>query len=359
MEHPAKEEARNSVRPSWLVGSGFLFLILAILLFMVTVASVLYGAMSIPFSSLFDVLLDALGLQPDEEVIKGHRYIIVHLRLPRALFAILIGASLSVAGAMMQGLFRNPLADPGLLGVSSGAALGAALVIVLGFTLPVFPALTLPVFAFVGGVVATIVVMRLSFRGNKASVANMLLAGIAINAVCGAGTGLLVYMSDDEQLRTLTFWTMGSVGGASWDNLPYVVLFAFIPALVGLPLARSINALLLGESEAHLLGVKVERLKLIIIVLVCIMVGTSVSLTGMIGFVGLVVPHLCRQVFGADNRKVILGSLLLGATLLLGADLVSRTVVAPAELPIGIVTSIIGGPFFLSLLYRSRHRGMF
>ena len=259
----------------------------------------------------------------------------------------------------MQGLFRNPLADPGLLGVSSGAALGAAMVIVLGFTLPIFPLLTLPISAFAGGVIATIVVMRLSFRGRTANVANMLLAVIAINAICGAGTGLLVYMSDDEQLRSLTFWTMGSVGGASWSNLPYVAIFAFGPALIALPLAKSINALLLGESEAHLLGVNVEHLKILIIVLVCIMVGTSVSLTGMIGFVGLVVPHLCRLILGADNRKVFLGSLILGATLLLGADLISRTIVSPAELPIGIVTSIIGGPFFLSLLYRSRQGGIF
>ena len=168
-----------------------------------------------------------------------------------------------------------------------------------------------------------------------------------------------MYLSDDEQLRSLTFWTMGSVGGASWDNLPYAVALAFCPALVALPLGRSINALLLGESEAHLLGVNVERLKMLIILLVCIMVGTSVSLTGMIGFVGLVVPHLCRLLLGADNRRVILGSMLLGSTLLLGADIISRTIVSPAELPIGIVTSIVGGPFFLSLLYRSRQRGVF
>lgn len=321
--------------------------------------AVLYGSMSIPLSSLVGLAQESIGLESSTEVPAGHRYIIVHLRLPRALFAVLIGASISVAGAMMQGLFRNPLADPGLLGVSSGAALGAASVIVLGFSLPWLPALTLPIAAFTGGVIATIVVMQLSLRGSKASVANMLLAGIAINAVCGAATGLLVYISDDEQLRSLTFWTMGSVGGASWANLPYVLAFAFGPALVALPLGRAINALLLGEAEAHLLGVNVEQLKLLIIFLVCIMVGTSVSLTGMIGFVGLVIPHLCRILLGADNRRVILGSMLLGATLLLAADLISRTIVSPAELPIGIVTSIVGGPFFLSLLYRSRQRGMF
>ena len=332
---------------------------LALFLLVVTCLSILYGAMPIPFSSLLHIAQDAVGLLNEgESVPSGHRYVIVNLRLPRALLAILIGGSLSVAGAMMQGLFRNPLADPGLIGVSSGAALGASMVIVLGFSLPYFEFLTLPVAAFIGGILATVVVMRLSFSGSKAIVANMLLAGIAINAIAGACTGLLVYISDDEQLRSLTFWTMGSLGGATWQMLPYVFVFAFLPALVGLPLAKSINALLLGESEALLLGVNVEWLKRMIIVFVCIMVGTSVSLTGMIGFVGLVVPHLCRLMFGPDNRKVILGSILLGGNILLTADLISRTIVAPAELPIGIVTSIVGGPFFIYLLFRNRKTGL-
>jgi len=332
---------------------------LAVFSLAVTCLSILYGAMSIPFSSLLQIAQDAVGLSNEgDSAPPGHRYVIVNLRLPRALLAILIGGSLSVAGAMMQGLFRNPLADPGLIGVSSGAALGASMVIVLGFSLPHFEFLTLPIAAFVGGILATVVVMRLSFSGSKAIVANMLLAGIAINAIAGACTGLLVYISDDEQLRSLTFWTMGSLGGATWQMLPYVFVFAFLPALVGLPLAKSINALLLGESEALLLGVNVEWLKRMIIVFVCIMVGTSVSLTGMIGFVGLVVPHLCRLMFGPDNRKVILGSILLGGNILLTADLISRTIVAPAELPIGIVTSIVGGPFFIYLLFRNRKTGL-
>ena len=339
----------------------FVSLIGLLIVFLLTMIclSVLYGAMSIPVASLLQIAQDTVGAgQEGTAAPAGHRYVIVNLRLPRAVLAVLIGGSLSVAGAMMQGLFRNPLADPGLIGVSSGAALGASMVIVLGFSLPHFEFLTLPIAAFVGGILATVVVIRLSFSGSKAIVANMLLAGIAINAIAGACTGLLVYISDDEQLRSLTFWTMGSLGGATWQMLPYVFVFAFLPALVGLPLAKSINALLLGESEALLLGVNVEWLKRMIIVFVCIMVGTSVSLTGMIGFVGLVVPHLCRLMFGPDNRKVILGSLLLGGNILLTADLISRTIVAPAELPIGIVTSIVGGPFFIYLLFRNRKTGL-
>ena len=191
--------------------TSLLFAAMAVLLVVVATASVLLGSMDIPFSSLKGVIQESMGMEPSTEVPPGHRYVLVHLRIPRALFAITVGASLSVAGAMMQGLFRNPLADPGLLGVSSGAALGAASVIVLGWSLPFWSTLTLPIAAFAGGVIATVVVMQLSLRGGKASVANMLLAGIAINAVCGAATGLLVYISDDEQLRSLTFWTMLAV----------------------------------------------------------------------------------------------------------------------------------------------------
>lgn len=319
--------------------------------------SIAMGSISIPIESLFEMLLFKLDFLSETKVSTGHQYVIEHIRFPRTIFGIIIGASLSVAGAMMQGLFRNPLADPGLLGVSSGAALGAAVVIVLGFSVPFAPALTLPISAFLGGIIATVLVMRLSFTGAKANVSSMLLAGIAINAICGACTGLLVYISNDEQLRTLTFWTMGSLGAANWANLPYVFVLSFCPVFIALGLSRSINAMLLGESEAMLLGVNVEQIKVLIVVLVCIMVGTCVALTGLIGFVGLVVPHLCRLIFGPDNRKVILGSIFLGGNILLGADIISRTIVSPAELPIGIVTSIVGGPFFLSLLFSRKHLG--
>ena len=333
------------------------FGLLAAVLFVISCLSVSLASISIPVSALYDMALFELGVVDEIDVPTGHQYVIKHLRLPRTIFGVLIGASLSVAGAMMQGLFRNPLADPGLLGVSSGAALGASLAIVLGFTLPMFPALTLPISAFIGGVVATVLVMKLSFSGAKANVSSMLLAGIALNAICGACTGLLVYISNDEQLRTLTFWSMGSLGAANWENLPYVFALAFVPVFVAIGLSKSINAMLLGESEALLLGVNVEQIKIVIVVLVCVMVGTCVSLTGLIGFVGLVVPHLCRLIFGPDNRKVIAGSLFLGGNILLGADIISRTIVSPAELPIGIVTSIVGGPFFLSLLFKSRKLG--
>ena len=330
-----------------------------VFLVIMSIASIIFGSVEIPLSSLFAVLRDAMGFESEVELLSGHRYIIVDLRLPRTIFAISIGAALSVSGAMMQGLFRNPLADPGLIGVSSGAALGAASVIVLGWTLPGLPDLTLQLAAFVGGIITTAVVMWLSFRAGTASVTNMLLAGVAINALCGALTGMLIYVADDEKLRTLTFWTMGSLGGSTWGELPYLLGLTLAPSLFCISLGRMIDALMLGESEAQLLGVNVERLKYMIVLLVCLTMGASVSLTGMIGFVGLVVPHICRLILGSGNQRVFIGSMLLGASLLLTADLLARLLVSPAELPIGIVTSVVGGPFFLFLLYRTRRAGLF
>ena len=319
--------------------------------------SVVAGTVPIAWTSLFDILLHSAGIIEETTVPSGEAYIINYLRLPRSIFGVLVGSSMAIAGALMQGLFRNPLADPGLIGVSSGAALGAAVVIVLGFTLPLAPVLTLPIFAFCGGVLATVIVMRLSMINGRTNIGNMLLAGIAINAIAGSATGLLVYVANDEQLRSLTFWTMGSLGSANWDNLPFLAALAFVPAVIGLSLGKTLNAFLLGENEALLLGVPVEKIKYLVIVIVCLIIGTCVSLTGMIGFIGLVVPHLCRMIFGPDNQKVLLGSLLLGASLLVGADLISRTIVSPAELPIGIVTSLVGGPFFLWLLFQKKFLG--
>ena len=324
----------------------------------VTLLSLANGALAIPWDSVVRIILSEVGLIEGEVFDRGQHGVLMEIRFPRTLLAILVGGGLSVSGALMQGLFRNPLADPGLLGVSSGAALGAALVIVLGGTLGWTATWSLPVAAFVGATVSTLCVMRLSTVGSRTVVANMLLAGIAINAIAGAATGFLVYLADDDQLRDLTFWTLGSFGGAGWQDIKLGLGLIALPTVLALFLARSLNVMLLGESAAYMLGVKIQKLKNIIVVIVCVIVGCSVSLSGMIGFVGLVVPHLCRLLLGPDNLKVVPASMLLGATLLLGADLVSRLLIIPAELPIGIVTSIIGGPFFLALLSTNRKKGL-
>ncbi|WP_328728613.1 FecCD family ABC transporter permease [Falsiroseomonas algicola] len=280
------------------------------------------------------------------------------IRAPRVLLAALVGAGLGAAGAAMQGLFRNPLADPALIGVSSGAALAAVAAIVLGGT--VFGAAAgllglwlLPLAAFLGGLGATLLMARLGSIGGVASVATLLLAGVAVNALAGALTGLLIFMADDRQVRDITFWTLGSLAGARWQHLPVILLLVGLPSLVLCALARPLNALLLGEAEAYHLGVPVESLKRLAIILAAIAVAAGVAFTGLIGFVGLVVPHLVRLAFGSDHRIVLPGAALLGAALLVLADLAARSLAAPAELPVGVVTALIGAPFFLWLLRRS------
>lgn len=333
-------------------------LLLVALLVVLIFLSLSNGALNVSLEESFHIVLKMIGFESDFPIKRTHYGVLVEIRMPRTLLAVMVGAGLSVSGALMQGLFRNPLADPGLVGVSSGAALGAALVIVLGWSIPGMGYSTLPIAAFIGSVISTVCVIRLSKVGSKTVVANMLLAGIAINSIAGAGTGILIYLADEDQLRDLTFWTLGSFGAASWSDVQLATFIVLLPTLLALFLSKTLNVMLLGEAQAYMLGVKLEKLKGIIVVLVCLIVGSCVSMTGMIGFVGLVVPHLCRLMFGPDNRKVVPASILLGAGLLLGSDFISRLIIMPAELPIGIVTSIVGGPFFLALLSMNRKQGM-
>ena len=257
----------------------------------------------------------------------------------------------------MQGLFRNPLADPGLIGISSGAALAVAIVIVLaGPFAGVLGLYGLSIAAFVGGLTASMLIFRFAQLTGTFSVTYMLLAGIAINALAGAGVGFLTYLSNDEQLRSLTFWTMGSLGGALWLTVA-VAATVILPAIFFLfRNAQEINILLLGENEARHLGVNNERLKLVIIICTALSVGAAVAVSGIIGFIGLVVPHLMRLTIGPDHRLLLPASALFGAFLLLVADTIARTVVSPAEMPVGILTSLIGGPFFLWLLVKQYSR---
>lgn len=285
--------------------------------------------------------------------------VIYDIRLPRILMGVLVGAGLAVSGAVMQGLFRNPLADPGLVGVSAGAGLAAVAMIVLGgsFLAPavsLLGAYALPVAAFCGGLAVTLILYRVSTRQGRTSVATMLLAGIALGALAMALMGILIFVADDRQLRDLTFWQLGSLAGATWPKVAGAAPVIAVSILATPFLARGLNALALGEATAMHLGVPVQRLKYMAIVIVSAVVGASVAVSGGIGFVGIVVPHLLRLVIGPDNRYLLPGSALLGAILLLLADAVSRTVVAPAELPIGIVTAAAGAPFFLWILLRKR-----
>ncbi len=325
--------------------------------------SVGIGAVAISPAEALSILAGQAGLAPWTDHTRVQETVLLSLRLPRAVLGILVGGALAVAGAAMQGLFRNPLADPGLVGVSTGAALAAAVVIVLGGALPLGLAgvgrdLLLPLAAFGGGLATTWLVYRIASHDGRTEVATLLLAGIALNAVAGAAIGVLVFVSDDQALRDLNFWLLGSLGGVTWDRLLIAAPLMLAPALAALVLARPLNALLFGETEAVHMGFDVERTKRLVVVLAALAVGSSVALTGVIGFVGLVVPHLVRMTIGPDHRVLLPASLMLGASLLLLADLLARTLVLPAELPIGILTSVIGGPFFLWLLLRRRGLGL-
>ncbi|MGS0689350.1 FecCD family ABC transporter permease [Shewanella sp. 0m-4] len=279
--------------------------------------------------------------------------VINNVRLPRTLLALTVGAILAQCGAVMQGLFRNPLADPGIIGVSSGAALGAAICIVL---IPQGGEYMVALSAFIAGLLTTLIVYRLASSPSGTSVVLLLLSGVAVAALTGAGIGLLTYMADDMALRDLTLWQMGSIAGAQWH---YVMLSLVALALISWQFNRSakaLNALLLGEAEARHLGLNVDKLKLKLIVLCAIGVGISVAATGIIGFIGLVVPHLVRMMVGPDHKQLLPLSAMLGAAILALADIGARSLVPPSELPVGLVTALLGAPFFIVLLLKQRHR---
>ncbi len=332
---------------------------LLLLLLAVVMASVGIGAVGISPAQVVSILLQQIGVDLGVSFGANQSGVLLGVRLPRVLLGVLVGGALGAAGAAMQGLFRNPLADPGLIGVSSGCALGAVLCIVVGHA--IFPAFldqfgmyALPVAAFVGGLSATLLVYRISARSGMRSVSTMLLAGIAVNALAGAAIGLCTYLATDAQLRNLTFWSLGSLAGGTWRTLAVVALPIVLTLLLLPRFARQLNMLALGEGEAAHLGVSINQLKWRVTGLCALAVGASVSMTGLIGFIPLIAPHLVRLTIGPDHRYLIPCSTLLGAVLLVAADLASRTVVAPAELPIGIITAIVGAPFFLWLLIREQ-----
>jgi iron complex transport system permease protein len=343
--------------------SGFirargLFIGLGVLLLVALWASLALGPVSLALADVLKALLAMLGVPVAVDEASQAQLIISQIRLPRTLLGLLVGAVLAVCGVAMQGLFRNPLADPGLVGVSGGAALGAALAIVGGSLWAGLPEALSPYLlslaAFAGGFTVTALVYRLGRRNGQTNVATMLLAGIALTALAGAIIGLLTYVADDATLRTLTFWNLGSLNGASYSRIWPLLLVAAL-VLLWLPRrAKVLNALLLGESEARHLGFAVERVKAELVFCTALGVGAAVAAAGMIGFIGLVVPHLVRLLVGPDHRVLLPASALAGASLLLLADLIARLVIAPAELPIGIITALIGAPFFLYLLIRGR-----
>lgn len=327
----------------------------AVALVVVAIASLAIGPTGISLGSLPRALMAGFNGEITDPVVRREHLVLFGIRLPRLLLGAFVGGALAIAGAMMQGLFRNPLADPGLIGVSSGAALAAVATIALGATpalawMRVFGFYALPVAAFFGGLVTSLVLVWIANRGGTLSVATLLLSGVAIAAIAGAFTGLMAYISDDRELRDLTLWSMGSLAGASWTKVIAILPFAVALSIVTPSLTRALNGFLLGEAEAYHLGIDVERVKLVIVVTAAAAVGAAVAVAGVVGFVGLVVPHFVRLLTGPDHRGVLPVSAVLGAGLVVGADVVARIIVAPAELPLGIVMAVIGGPVFLHLV---------
>ena len=320
----------------------------------IAVASITVGPMNI---SLSDSLRGLTGSGSD---LAPHIQLVINeIRLPRTILCMFIGAILAICGVVMQGLFRNPLAEPGIIGVSAGAALGGAFAIVVFADFSQnYPTLmnlaALPFFAFLGGAITTVLVYWLGTNKFGTSVTIMLLAGVAISALSGAAIGFMNFIADDQMLRDLTLWSMGSLAGANWSGIGLAAVTLISLMFWFQKKAMSLNALLLGESEAKHLGVPVQKLKRQLILLSAVGVGITVSISGAIGFIGLVIPHLGRMLAGPDHRTLLPISALMGALLLTAADMFARVVVAPAELPVGIVTALIGAPFFIYLLFQQK-----
>lgn len=334
--------------------------ILGLLLLAVIVLSTGTGAMHMSPLQVIAILLKRIGVEVPVAYTENMMAVLWMIRLPRVVLAVLIGAGLGISGAALQGLFRNPLADPALIGVSAGASVTAVLIIILQPWLPLLQAghswhfYLQNLATFLGAGLTVMIVFRMSVNGSKAVMSVMLLSGIAINALCGAFTGLMIYVADNEQLRNITFWTLGSLGGASWTNVTAVLPFILIPALMLPRVALALNVFALGEREALHSGVKVNVLKTQLIIYATMAVAAGVAVAGIIGFIGLIVPHIIRQFTGPDHRSLIPCSALAGAVLLTVADLLCRTVVAPAELPVGIITAITGAPVFIWLILKEK-----
>lgn len=337
----------------------FILLALGLVLFMTSIVALGMGAYHIPSGDILAMLLQKLHLGSASSLPNMQEDVLFEIRMPRLLLGLLVGAALGISGAAIQGIFRNPLAEPGLIGISSGASLFAVLII--AFETFLFTSLSawigyylLAFGAFVGAGLTAFVVYRIASKNGRPNVTTMLLAGIAINAFAGALTGLMTYLSTEQQLRTITFWMLGSLGGATWDNLTALAPFILIPVLILPFFGKSLNAFALGELQADLLGMRTDRVKRWVVILSTLAVGASVAVSGIIGFVGLIVPHTVRLMGGADHRFVLPGSLLLGALVLTLADVIARVAVAPIELPIGVITALLGTPVFLYILIKDK-----
>lgn len=345
-------DADVAVAPTSWLRSGLLLVALVVALAVLTVAAGAVGAFRVAPAEVIGSVFHRIGLDIGPTPDALGEDVLWQIRFPRVALTVIVGGALGCAGALMQGTFSNPLAEPGIVGVSSGAALGAVLVIVTG--LAPFGTWSITGAAFLGGVVTVFAVYLASRHDGRTEVVTMILTGIALNALTGGVLGLLTYYSDDAQLRSITFWTLGSMAQATWSKVAVVAPLAVVGVALAPIFARRLDLLALGDGPARHLGVDVERSRRRVLLLVAVLTAAAVAVSGQILFVGLVIPHLVRMVAGPGHRLLIPGSTLAGATILVGADLAARTMAAPAEIPLGVLTALVGSPFFFWQLRRMR-----
>lgn len=333
----------------------YLFPGLILLLILMLLMAIGFGAVSISVADMFSATRHWFSGNKPANIYEG---VFLQIRLPRVLLCMVTGAILSVSGVLMQGMFRNPIVEPGLIGTSAGAAFGASIVFVLSVGMSkeiqqLAGPLLVPLFAFAGGLLATYIVYTLAKGNQRMNVTGLLLIGIAINAVGLSGTGFMSYIARDPQARSITFWNLGTFSGASWLQVWITTVVGVLVFAVSMRYAKQLNTLVLGEEEANYAGVDTEKLKRRIMLYNTAMVSVATAFVGVISFMGLIVPHVMRLLVGSDNRKLLPASMLAGATLLTLADMGARLLLAPAEVPIGIITSIVGAPVFILLLKRT------
>jgi len=336
-----------------------LYLVISLLLLVtLAVVSLYMGVYVFEKHSFYEIFTGLIN--HDGSIDPADEFVLMQLRLPRIVMAILIGSALSVSGTCLQGMFRNPLATPDLIGITAGASLLAAVTIVLGsYIRPYIPEFLqyslLSVMAFVGSLITMVMVYRISTQNGRTNVVMMLLTGVAITALGFAVMGLLIYFSKDDQLRDLTFWNLGSLAGATWTKNAILAVVITMSYYFLINKGKALNAMMLGEKDAQHLGIKVERIKKQIVILTALMVGTAVAFAGTIGFVGLIVPYILRLVFKSNYHIILPLSAVFGGILLLLADTISRTVAPPSEIPVGVLTAFMGSPIFIIILIRSRN----
>jgi iron complex transport system permease protein len=337
--------------PDWIPAPALLAG-LTIALCIAIIAAAAIGAYSIPPLEVFGSLLHKVGINVVPYAEGLDEDVLWQIRFPRVALAVLVGASLGCAGASMQGTFSNPLAEPGIVGVSSGAVMGAAAQIVIGFSFGGTWSLTFA--AFAGGLTTVLLVYMASRSNGRTEIVTLVLTGVAVNALTGAVIGLLTFYSDDAELRSITFWTLGSMAQATWPKVAVVAPIALLGIMLANFYARQLDLLSLGERPARHLGVDVERLRITMLAIVAIMTAAAVAVSGIILFVGLVIPHAVRMMSGPRHQLLLPASALAGATILVVADLAARTMASPAEVPLGVLTALVGSPFFLWQLRRMR-----